>query len=253
MAEDQKIVHDAEIVDNAQEENVKKDIELRYSGFWVRWAARMIDGVVIWCIMAVIAVPVFFLVSFASMFIGMNIFIQILMAFLGLAITWTYYIIMTEKYQATVGKMAVGAKVVARDGQKLKMNNIILRETIGKFVSGLICNIGYLMAAFTRKKQGLHDFIGKSVVIYKDPQEGPNKTIVAVVYVLFGLFMFFVIFVFMMFFLLFGMVIFLGVDAENGESINDITPTEYEMEYNEIDDYLQEFSDGIEKQVIKQL
>mgnify|MGYP000197082409 CR=1 FL=1 len=40
-----------------------------------------------------------------------------------------------------------------------------LREIVGKFVSGIILGIGYIMAGFDRNKQGLHDRIAGTYVI----------------------------------------------------------------------------------------
>jgi len=65
---------------------------------------------------------------------------------------------------ATLGKMALRLKVVKTEGE-LDWVTIILRETIGKFVSGIILGIGYLMVAWDPKKQALHDKIAGTYVI----------------------------------------------------------------------------------------
>ena len=56
-------------------------------------------------------------------------------------------------------------KVVSENQGRLSFNQIVLRETVGKLVSAFTLFIGYIMTAFTQKKQGLHDKIAGSVVI----------------------------------------------------------------------------------------
>ncbi|MEH2462295.1 RDD family protein [Nostoc sp.] len=40
-------------------------------------------------------------------------------------------------------------------------------QTSSKIISGLILLIGYIMAAFTEKKQALHDIIAGTLVVNK--------------------------------------------------------------------------------------
>ncbi len=191
-------------------------VQLRYSGFWVRGAAHVIDGLVLAIISMIIVMPLGFLIGFTSAMSEskfMEFMGQVVMIIIGFAVSWAYYIFMTHKFQATLGKMAVGAKVLDENGQRLSLGKIVLRETIGKFISGIIMGIGYLMIAFTSKKQGLHDMISGSVVVYKDAQKGANTIVVAIVYVLYGLIM--MAFMAVIFFLVFV----IGVAAlEDGTS-----------------------------------
>ena len=162
----------------------QKDVpKIWYSGFWVRGAAHIIDGLVVFGIIVCIGLPLSIFFGFFSVILGpLGFILQFVVSFLGLFIAWGYFIFMTHKYQATLGKMAVGVKVTAETGEKLSLKNIVIRETIGKFVSSLIFGVGYIMIAFTQKKQGLHDMIVRSAVVYKDVQQGPNKGVVGVVY-----------------------------------------------------------------------
>lgn len=141
--------------------------QVKYAGFWIRWVAVFIDGIVV----TVVAIPIMIAFYFLSggTFSGKDSDMPVGFNFLGYIISWSYYIFMTDKYQATLGKKAMGIIVVAEDLSKLPLGKIILRETIGKIVSGIIFGIGYLMAAFTNKKRALHDIISGTVVIYKEP------------------------------------------------------------------------------------
>lgn len=193
---------------------------MRYGGFWVRLAAHIIDGFVVSVASMIIVIPLSIALSvFAAMdetrvaeFIA-----QAITSLVSMALGWGYYIFMTHKYQATLGKMAIGARVVAEDGQQLTLGNVILRETIGKIASGIILLVGYFMVGFTAKKQGLHDMIAKSVVVYTD--EGPRKIVVGCVYGFYALIVF-------AFACLVGVLIFLGVlfgaaayeDSQSGDN-----------------------------------
>jgi len=192
MTEEKKVQNIEQQSQPAQQNVQSSTPNLRYSGFWVRGAASFLDGAVVAIISVFVGIPVGIIIGLVTAFSGSMIISalgQFVNMFLSLAIAWGYYIFMTHKFQATLGKMAVGAKVISEDGKNLSLGNITIRETIGKLVSGFIMGIGYLMIAFTSKKQGLHDKIAKSVVVYKDAVRGPNTTAVALIYIVISLFM----------------------------------------------------------------
>ncbi len=157
-----------------------------YSGFWVRLAAHIIDNIIVMFLSFFIGLP-FRIALVVVGEISHSDIIQGIAGILGvlisMAIGWGYYIIMTHRFDgATVGKKAVGVKVVDENLTALSLKNIMIREIIGKFISGLILGFGYLMIGFTRKKQGLHDYIAHSCVVYANPEKGPNKAVVWIVY-----------------------------------------------------------------------
>ena len=65
---------------------------------------------------------------------------------------------------ATVGKMAMGLRVVTGSGQRLSFMNATGRY-FAKILSAIILCIGFIMIAFTDKKRGLHDMIAGTLVI----------------------------------------------------------------------------------------
>ena len=86
---------------------------------------------------------------------------------LTFALIVLYYTIMeTSKFQATVGKLAVGLKVTDVNGEKLDFTKALVRN-LCKIISSMILFIGYIMAGFTEKKQGLHDIIAGTLVVKK--------------------------------------------------------------------------------------
>ena len=154
-----------------------------YAGFWMRFLALIIDGIIIGVVRWIIILPIL-----ASMGMGMASEIQSLdaddpstalpilgtiMAFAGISalistVIWiVYYTLMeTSKYQGTVGKIALGLIVTDANGNKLDFSKALIRN-ICKIISSMILCIGYIMAGFTEKKQGLHDLIAGTLVVKK--------------------------------------------------------------------------------------
>ena len=88
-------------------------------------------------------------------------------ALLTTVIALLYWSLMeSSKYQATVGKIALGLKVTDLDGNSLDFVKSLIRN-VCKIISGMILFIGYIMAGFTEKKQGLHDIIAGTLVVKK--------------------------------------------------------------------------------------
>lgn len=141
---------------------VPAPMEVKYAGFWIRYVANVIDSLVL-------AIPQM-IVGVIMGVGGVSSKSSFPMA-ISMLVTWIYFIFMTEKYQATLGKRAVGIRVVSDNSEKLTLGQIILRETIGKLVSMVILGIGYIMAGFTARKQALHDKIASTVVVYDDPNK----------------------------------------------------------------------------------
>ena len=67
----------------------------------------------------------------------------------------------------TVGKYVCGIRAVDLYGQPLTFGRALGRE-VSKILSAILC-IGYIMAAFTERKQGLHDMIASTYVVYVEP------------------------------------------------------------------------------------
>lgn len=124
-----------------------------YAGFWKRVAAILIDSCVISLATA--------LVTAGTMGFGW---------FAIFVLPWIYEAVMlSSEHQATFGKMALGIVVTDTAGGRLTFGRATGRH-FAKWVSALILGIGFLMAAFTEKKQALHDLIAETLVVNKTPQ-----------------------------------------------------------------------------------
>jgi uncharacterized RDD family membrane protein YckC len=126
--------------------------ELRYAGFLVRFAAFLVD----WLVLFIGSIFLFLFVSDSATYIVASSVIGIV-----------YYIGFWAATGATPGKMALGLRIVPEDGGDIGLGQAILRY-IGLIVNAFTLGIGYLFIIFTPKKRGLHDYIGGTVVIYNN-------------------------------------------------------------------------------------
>ncbi|MEZ4598300.1 MAG: RDD family protein [Syntrophotaleaceae bacterium] len=136
-----------------------------YAGFWLRVVASLIDGIILSAIQMVCGI----FLGLTSTLVGtaggeVEPHVLVLLLF-NLMIGWAYFTVFTGASGQTPGKMALRIKVVRTDGTDLGYGKAFLREVPGKFVSKIILGIGYLMVAFTERKQGLHDMIAETYVI----------------------------------------------------------------------------------------
>lgn len=85
---------------------------------------------------------------------------------MGIALTLWYFIhFETGPQQATFGKQMLGLKVVRSDGGRLNGQQSFGRFIVKHFLSGVFFMIGFIMAAFTHRKQALHDLAAGTIVI----------------------------------------------------------------------------------------
>lgn len=155
-------------------DNLDENRPVRYAGFWIRFVAYLIDSIAL----SVIFVPIFFLFfAPAAGFASLAQDTDAMLAFYGelsgfwmieMVIQVLYFAGMeSSKYQATLGKMAVGIIVTDESGNRISMGRAIGRF-FAKILSGLIMMIGYIMAGFDSRKQALHDKLASTFVIYRD-------------------------------------------------------------------------------------
>jgi len=145
-----------------------------YAGFWLRFVAIIIDGIVLG---VVLGIPFgIVMTAMGVSFIGVSRPEQMAGPFLGVFFLfeiaifvgqWLYYALMeSSAWQATLGKKALGLYVTDMNGQRVTFGRATGRY-FGKLVSGLTLFIGYLMAGFTEKKQALHDMMAGCLVLRK--------------------------------------------------------------------------------------
>ena len=155
-----------ESVQNATTDSARDETtNIPKAGFWTRVAARCIDLVIVTTLTAILSLLLFlFSASLFSSDQGRAALVLIIWGFI--VTTMTIYDVFFIGYCGqTPGKMAVRIKVIKTNGMAISLGRAFFREVIGKYVSRFIFCIGYLMVAFDKHKQGLHDKIADTYVI----------------------------------------------------------------------------------------
>ena len=142
---------------NKIEEEQLEPKKIEYAGFGARLGAYIIDSLII-------GIPFGITNTIIS---SINENISSFVSILGIFAIWLYFAKMESgPQQATIGKKISGIKVTDLNGNRISFAKASGRH-FGKIISALIFLIGYLMVAFTEKKQALHDIIAGCLVIKK--------------------------------------------------------------------------------------
>ena len=172
---------------DARPDRIESDLVWGYAGFWWRVLAWMIDSL----ILSFVTVLLDRLVG-GSLFSSMGVpaapngslfniayipadTVQLSQLWhppvlawsdlLGLLIPLVYYALLeSSPWQATVGKRVCRLRVTRLDGRRITLPRAIGRY-FAKFLSAFILGIGFLMVAWTRRKQGLHDLLADTLVV----------------------------------------------------------------------------------------
>lgn len=131
-----------------------------YAGFWIRVVAYLIDGIIL---MIPLGILQFLLKGHTDDPTSGH---PVLLVFLIIAIEVGYFAgLWSSGSQATLGQKVCGMRVVrSTDGARISFGRGILRM-LGIMISSAILCIGFLMVAFTERKQGLHDMIAGTYVL----------------------------------------------------------------------------------------
>ncbi len=152
-----------------------------HAGFWKRVAAYILDAIVLYIVFKLVGAPFGLSAADAAAQATMK---QELLSGVGLmqayehyyaamahyslittVVGWLYFAICeSSAWQATVGKLALGIRVTDLQGRRIGFLRALGRYG-AKFISAMILCIGFIMVAFTRRKQGLHDLIAGTLVL----------------------------------------------------------------------------------------
>lgn len=141
------------------------DEDVVYAGFWKRVAAEFIDSVIMWIAGGLAGEAIGTILS--DIFGGGELAKLLWVFAITVVLNALYYAWFHSTLAlATPGKMVIGIKVVRGDGEAIGFLRGIARY-FAAWLSGLTLCIGYLMAAFTPRKQALHDMLCDTVVVDK--------------------------------------------------------------------------------------
>lgn len=136
------------------------------AGFWLRATAALIDGLLVSLVQMVLG-GLLGWAGRAALGPGSETthLMVLTLGLFNLALWQTYKVFFTGYCGQTPGKMALRIRVIREDGRPVGYLRAFVREVIGKFISGALFGIGFLMVAFDRRKQGLHDRLAATLVI----------------------------------------------------------------------------------------
>ena len=137
-----------------------------FKGFWIRFIASFIDGIILLILIFLLA-SISLVIFGAALGEGAGLGMFLLVFILASIATILYKPIMeASEYQGTVGKYALGMKVVDQNGQRITMTSSFLRTILYIIgAQGFLLCLGVVMIGFTEYKQGLHDILANTYVV----------------------------------------------------------------------------------------
>ncbi|MFQ5603188.1 MAG: RDD family protein [bacterium] len=141
-------------------------MEREYANVFTRFAAIIIDGLLV----IPFYIPLFIMSEVleienettTTMF-GLLALVCIVA---GLVFVIWNTIVRMGKTGQSLGRKFLNIAVLDEEGNALGVGRAFFREVVGRWLSGLICYIGYLMAFWDQDNQMLHDKMVKSFVYY---------------------------------------------------------------------------------------
>lgn len=151
--------------------------ERHYGGFWIRFLARFID----WLILAVVYFPMSMAFAYVTGLNNVNraaaetpdlAFLGRMLA--GFGVLYVVELSISALYDAwfishrggTPGKLILGLKVIRPTGEPVSFG-LAFGRYFAFLLSGLMLEIGCIIAGFDSQKRSLHDRICDTRVIYK--------------------------------------------------------------------------------------
>jgi uncharacterized RDD family membrane protein YckC len=150
-----------------------------YGGFWIRFVARVIDGVLLFIVSLIIGIPLGLVMGGAAAGIGgfgnnpaaaaaalpAIIGALAIRSLINMAVAVSYEAYFVSTRGGTLGKLALGLKIIRADGSGVPVGLAVGRY-FASILSSLTFLIGYIMAGFDSEKRALHDRICDTRVIY---------------------------------------------------------------------------------------
>ena len=146
-----------------------------YAGFWLRAAAYILDSVLIALVATIVifmplvergAIPVDDPWTWLAAINRQTTAVRLLIFMMS----WLYFASLeSSAWQATLAKKAFGLRVTDLEGRRISFSRASYRY-LGKLIFGTILLFGFLFAAFTPRKQALHDILAKCLVLRRPKQ-----------------------------------------------------------------------------------
>jgi len=132
--------------------------EVAFAGFWLRVVAYLIDTTLLF--------GVDFAIYMGAQVVARdNVDALANVAPVCAALSWAYYAVLeSSPARGTLGKLALGLYVADTHGDPITFWRAIARNLL-KTLSTLVCFVGWVMPAFTPRKQALHDLLAGTLIL----------------------------------------------------------------------------------------
>ncbi len=127
---------------------------VRYAGFWIRFVAAFLDGLILYLPASILGVILALVSGIASLST---------LSSLGAIVLQVY---LEVNKGGSPGKLALGLRITNEEGANMNYGQAVLRY-FGKLLSAAVFYIGYFAIGWDSRKQGWHDKIAKTFVVYK--------------------------------------------------------------------------------------
>ena len=139
--------------------------ERQYVGFWMRLVAFFIDSLILTVIIALILIAIFgrnyVELSMQGKTLWADILFQGVLPALAAILFWRYR-------GATPGKMLISARIVDANTYGPPSTGKLIGRYFAYLVSMVPIFLGFLWIGFDKRKQGWHDKLAGTVVIYDE-------------------------------------------------------------------------------------
>jgi uncharacterized RDD family membrane protein YckC len=166
----------------ADEQSSQFDTLGRYAGFVTRLVAFVVDRTLISLVLVLTVQAIQFVLDAfrINQLLGFGDISWQLATGVGvgayLVVTVIYDLSFWMLAGQTPGRGLMGVRIVRADGQRLRLGNAIRRELA--YVLSAVLFLGYLWILLDNRRQGWHDKLAGTIVVYSWPEQELRKTLV---------------------------------------------------------------------------
>lgn len=141
---------------------MNKIYALKTAGFWIRFWAFLIDGLIISAVGGILVNPIFYLMDWSLSETVWYAPISIISAILY----YSYFVLMTRFFGQTLGKMIFGLRVISLKHENLTWSDVLFRDWIGRIINTVFMPL-YILVGILPNNQGLHDYFADTTVVHE--------------------------------------------------------------------------------------
>ncbi len=146
----------------------------RYAGFFTRLLAFTIDALIITVVITITSALASFILQTFNAAEVTKIFVGGLLGVVLALFYLSYYLGLWLAAGQTPGKRIMGLRIVRTDGERLRVGNA-LRRLVGYWLSSFLF-LGFLWALVDQRRQGWHDKLAGTIVVYTWAEEEKGET-----------------------------------------------------------------------------